>query len=152
MFAYSRNGVAVIVFLIMSGLVACSNPAEDEDEEHAEVEGLVLVLGGEEVVRVAEAEVTGSLTVDIGGEATSDITVGFLDHDGDEVHGEDLDSEFNLRVDIQGGQLVTVSHTGRWTFTLQQAGSAEGSTAIRVLLMHGDHADFTTPDISVTVE
>ncbi len=149
MFSYRRNGVAVIVFLLMSGLVACSNPAEDEDEDHAEVEGLVLVLGGEEVVRVQEAEVTGSLTVEAG-ETTSDITVEFLDHDGDEVHAEDLDSEFSLGVEVRGSEIVTVANTGRWTFTLH--GDEAGDTTIRVQLLHDDHADFTTPDISVTVE
>ncbi len=150
MFAYRRHGVAVIVFLLMSGLVACSNPAEDDhEEEHAEAEGLVLVLGGEEVVRVEEAEVTGSLTVGAG-ETTSDITVEFIDHDGDEIHAEDLDSEFSLGVEIRGSEIVTVAYTDRWTFTLE--GGDAGDTVIRVQLLHDGHADFTTPDISVTVE
>ena len=149
MFLYRRYGVAVIVFLIMSGLVACSNPAEDDDHEHADAEGLVLVLGGEEVVRVEEAEVTGSLTVGAG-ETTSDITVEFFDHDGHEVHAEDLDEEFSLGVEVRGSEIVTVAYTGRWTFTLQ--GDEAGDTAIRVQLLHDDHPDFTTPDISVTVE
>ena len=150
MFVHKHHGVAVIVFLIMSGLVACSNPAEDDDhDEHADAEGLVLVLGGEEVVRVQEAEVTGSLTVEAG-ETTSDITVEFLDHDGDEVHAEDLDSEFSLGVEVRGSEIVTVANTGRWTFTLH--GDEAGDTTIRVQLLHDDHPDFTTPDISVTVE
>ena len=149
MFVHKHHGVAVIVFLIMSGLVACSNPAEDEDEEHAEVEGLVLVLGGEEVVRVEDAEVTGALTVEAG-ETTSDITVEFLDEDGNEVHVEDLDEELSLNVDIRGSEIVTVASTGQWMFTLK--GDEAGDTAIRVQLLHDDHADFTTPNISVTVE
>ena len=150
MFVSKHYGVAVIVFLIMSGLVACSNPAEDDDhDEHADAEGLVLVIGGEEVVRVQEAEVTGSLTVEAG-ETTSDIEVEFLDHDGHEVHGEDLDEEFSLGVEVRGSEIVTVASTGRWTFTLH--GDEAGDTAIRVQLLHEGHADFTTPDISVTVE
>ena len=150
MFTYRRHGVAVIVFLLMSGLVACSNPAEDDhEEEHAEAEGLVLVLGGEEVVRVEEAEVTGSLTVGAG-ETTSDITVEFLDEDGNEVHVEDLDEELSLNVDIRGSEIVTVASTGQWTFTLE--GDEAGDTAIRIQLLHDDHADFTTPDIPITVE
>lgn len=150
MFAYKHHGIAVIVFLIMSGLVACSNPAEDDhEEEHADAEGLALVIGGEEVVRVEDAEVTGSLTVEAG-ETTSDITVEFFDHDGDEVHTEDLDEEFSLGVVVQGSDIVTVAYPGRWTFTLQ--GDEAGDTAIRVQLLHDDHPDFTTPDISVTVE
>ena len=150
MSVYRRHGIAVIVFLLMSGLVACSNPAEDDhEEEHAEAEGLVLVLGGEEVVRVEEAEVTGSLTVGAG-ETTSDITVEFLDEDGNEVHVEDLDEELSLNVDIRGSEIVTVASTGQWTFTLE--GDEAGDTAIRIQLLHDDHADFTTPDIPITVE
>ena len=149
MFAYRRHGVAVIVFLLMSGLVACSNPAEDDHEEHPDVAGLTLVLGGEEVVRVANAEVTGTLTVEAG-ETTSDITVEFLDEDGNEVHVEDLDEELSLNVDIRGSEIVTVASTGQWTFTLE--GDEAGDTAIRIQLLHDDHADFTTPDIPITVE
>ncbi len=150
MFVRKQYGVAVIVFLIMGGLAACSNPAEDDDhDEHADAEGLVLVLDDEEVVRVEEAEVTGSLTVGAG-ETTSDIEVEFLDHDGHEVHGEDLDEEFTLGVEVRGSEIVTVAYTGRWTFTLE--GGDAGDTAIRVQLLHEGHADFTTPDISVTVE
>lgn len=149
MFVRKHYGIAVIVFFVMSGLVACDNPAEDDHDEHADAEGLALVLGGEEVVRVEEAEVSGSLTVGVG-ETTSDITVEFLDHDGDEVHAEDLDEEFSLGVEIRGSEIVTVANTGRWTFTLQ--GDEAGDTAIRVQLLHDGHADFTTPDIPVTVE
>ena len=150
MFVRKHYGAAVIVFLIMSGLVACDNPAEDDHhDEHADAEGLVLVIGGEEVVRVEEAEVTGSLSVGAG-ETTSDITVEFLDHDGHEIHGEDLDEEFSLDVEVRGSEIVTVANTGRWMFTLE--GDEAGDTAIRVQLLHDGHADFTTPDISVTVE
>ena len=149
MFVHKHYGVAVIVFLIMTGLVACDNPAEDDHDEHADAEGLVLVIGGEEVVRVEEAEVSGSLTVEAG-ETTSDITVEFLDHDGHEVHAEDLDEEFSLGVEIQGSEIVTVAYPSTWTFTLH--GDEAGDTAIRVQLLHEGHSDFTTPDIPVTVE
>ncbi len=153
MFSIRLRGVAAIlfVFVIMSGLAACSNPAEDDDhDDHAEeIEGVALVLGGDEVVEVLEAEVTGSLSVDEG-ETTDDITVEFLDHDGEEVHAEDLDEEFSLGVEVQGSEIVTVANTGQWTFTLR--GDEAGDTAIRVLLLHDGHADFTTPDIPVTVE
>lgn len=153
MFSIRLRGVAAFafVFALAAGLVACDNPAEDDHaDEHADAEGLVLLLGGDEVVRVEEAEVDGSLTVEAG-KTTSDITVEFLDHDGDEVHAEDLDEEFSLGVEVQGDDIVTVATAtaGTWTFTLK--GDEAGDTAIRVQLLHEGHADFTTPDISVTV-
>jgi len=153
MFSTRLYGIAVILFvsLIASGLGACSNPAEEDDhDEHAEeIEGVALVLGGDEVVTVLDAEVEGSLEV-AEGEKTGVITVEFLDHDGEEVHADELDDEFSLDVVVQGSEIVTVEQPGRWTFELQ--GDEAGDTAIRVLLLHDGHADFTTPDIPVKVE
>lgn len=149
MFVSKHYGVAVIVFLIMSGLVACSNPAEDDHDEHAEVEGLMLLIGGEEVVHVHEGEVEGALTVPVGDE-TDEITVEFLGHDDEEVHADELDDEFSLGVEVQGDDIVHVHKEGRWTFTLD--GEEAGDTAIRVMLLHEGHSDFTTPDIPVKVE
>ncbi len=154
MFSTRLHGIAVILLVsaLMGGLVACDNPAEDDhdhDDHAEEVEGVALVIGGDEAVRVLEAEVDGSLTV-TEGETTGDITVEFLDHDGEEVHADELDDEFSLGVVVQGDEIVTVAYPGRWTFTLE--GDEAGDTAIRVQLLHNDHADFTTPDISVTVE
>lgn len=153
MFLNRFHGIAVFlsVFVIMGGLAACDNPAEDDDHDHhaEEVEGAALVLGGDEVVRVLEAEVTGSLSV-AEGETTGNITVELLDHDGEEVHAEDLGDEFSLRVVIQGDEIVTVAYPAAWTFTLQ--GDEAGDTAIRVQVLHEGHSDFTTPDIPVKVE
>ncbi len=154
MFLTRLHGIAVFlsVFVILGGLTACSNPAEDDEDhdEHAEeIEGVALVLGDDEVVEVLDAGVTGSLSVEEG-ETTGEITVEFLDHDGEEVHAEDLDDEFSLGVEVQGDEIVTVAYPERWTFTLH--GDEAGDTAIRVQLLHDGHADFTTPDIPVKVE
>ncbi|MXW64907.1 MAG: hypothetical protein F4Y00_05145 [Bacteroidetes bacterium SB0662_bin_6] len=154
MFSTRLRGIAVIVFIFVfaGGLAACDNPAEDDHDhdEHAEVEGLLLFIGGEEVVHVHEGEVEGSLTVPVDDE-TDEITVEFEGHDGEEVHADELDDEFSLGVVVQGAALVDVHEEGRWSFALH-GGDEAGDTAIRVMLLHEGHSDFTTPDIPVTVE
>lgn len=159
MFSTRLRGIAVMVFVSVfaGGLVACDNPAEDDHDhdEHAEVEGLRLLLDGEEVVHVHEAEVEGSLTVPAGEDGedgeTGEITVEFLGHDDEEVHADELDDEFSLGVVEQGDhEHVHVHEEGRWSFSLH--GEEAGDTAIRIMLLHEGHSDFTTPDIPVTVE
>ncbi|MEX0821889.1 MAG: hypothetical protein WD021_07070 [Rhodothermales bacterium] len=150
MSTYKRILSAVLVFGFIGLVAACDNPVEDElDDDHAEVEGVALMVGGEEVVRVLEGEVTGELEIAADG-GSVEIDVEFLDHDGDRIHAEDLDEDFSLGWEIADESVVTASQTGDWSFSLTPG--AAGVTDLSVQLMHGGHADFTTPDIHVHVE
>ncbi len=147
MYRHIVTGVLTITALFL--VSACNNPVEHSDDEHAEVFGFIFLMGGNEVVTVRDAVVTGSLAVGQG--ATTDpIEVEFTDEDGDHVHGEDLDDEFSLNVAVADEGMITISETGRWTFTI--TGVEAGETTLTVALMHGDHADITTPPIPVTID
>ena len=109
-------------------------------------------------------------------EATSaiyDIEVSFLDHDGDViVHDEDEEEEESLEFVIYendgSGSLVEVSSSAIISLAVEEheesGGEDEehhvgfeltalspGTSTFVVKLMHGDHADFTSLPVSVTV-
>ena len=129
------------------GLAACDNPVE-EDHDHAEVDGLILVSGSTHVVEVEEGVATGQLTITVG-EDPVEFEVEFTDHDGHEIHAEDLDDEFSLAVISDDTAIATVTVEGRFGFMLD--GIAAGTTEMEVQLLHDGHADFRTPKITVVV-
>lgn len=146
---------SIVLSLLLGGfLTACdSNPVEDDHEDHAEeIEGLRLVADGQTLASWTEDEgLSGSVTVSEGAE-TSVITVEFLDHEGDEVHAEDLSDEFGLdyAIDDEGVvEVVRPADAGRWGFTLR--GIRAGKTTIDVILTHVDHPELTGFDIPVIV-
>ncbi len=143
--------IAVIALLLGGVLAACDNPVEDDGDEHPgeEAEGLLLLSGGQELVRVEGGETSDTLFVPLD-ESTGEIEVDFLNESGDVFHGEDLEEGLTLALEIRGEEIVTVQPEGAWDFRLR--GDAAGETAIRILLMHEGHPDFTTPDIAVIVE
>ena len=65
----------------------------DHDEEHTDADGFVLEdESGTEVYREFEGTVEGSITLGVGD--TLELSVHFLDHDGDEIeHEEDEEVE-----------------------------------------------------------
>lgn len=142
------------LFFMMASLVlfsACDdNPADDDHDEHADAEGLVLRANGQQIVEVKEGVVTGSITVEAGDE-TALIQVEFRDHDGHEVHAEDLDAEFSLGYSFGDASIAGwEQHDGeRWEFHV--LGLAAGTTTLELQLLHNDHADFRTPPITVEV-
>ncbi|MEM6644940.1 MAG: hypothetical protein AAF730_01690 [Bacteroidota bacterium] len=130
---------------------ACdSTDVEDDDhEEHADVEGLMLRANGATLVTVDEGEVSGSISVPLGDE-TSLIFVQFMNHDGETVTIDD--PEFSLGYAI--GNTSTIEweqHEGE-DYEFHLKGLSAGTTTLTLELLHGDHADFKTPAISVVVE
>jgi len=139
--------------LLMSLLlfwVGCEedNPV-DPHETHNEAEGLVLKMNGANFVVVKEGKVQqGKIEVKVS-QTTALISVRFLDADGDEFIPTEEHSSLSLK--LQDATLATASVHGSdpWTFTV--SGIKAGTTALEIKLMHGDHADFTAPAISVEV-
>lgn len=157
MYAYAKILVAVVALALVTS--ACENPVEDDhdnDHEHAEAEGLVLMSEGNELVRVESAQVSDTMIVAL--DESIDIEVEFLDEDGDHIHAEDFDEEFSLDWEVSDENalddadvvVITVTSTGDWSFSVE--GAAAGEATLTVKLMHGEHADFTTPGIPVRVE
>ena len=152
----TRKSVLYSIFALLMafGLTACDdNPVDDDhDDEHAEVEGLALVINGVEVYRVLAGVVTCDdepcgITVEAGAE-TPLIRVEFLDGEGDEIHAEDLDDDFTLGHEIDDTSIAEFeqhAEDGRWNFHIH--GEQSGVTEMQLQLLHVGHADFTTPPL-----
>jgi hypothetical protein len=141
-----RIGILAVVLAV--SFSACD--WVDEHDEHTEAEGLILRIDGVDSVTVREAQVTGRLLVSVG-ETTPLVQVVFLDHDGDEIRAADIEEDSKLAWQVLNPQVASVSQpTGQpWAFRLE--GTTVDTTSLRLMLMHGDHADFTTPWIPVEV-
>lgn len=140
-----------LTFVTTILLAGCSNPASDDDDhdhdEHSEPYGIQFVMNGETVVTYQDGNTEGHFDVEEEHE-TSLITAEFLDEDGDEIHGEDLDDEYSLAWEIADTDIADIEQhdeDGRWSFHI--VGKTAGETTMQFMLMHGDHADFKTPAV-----
>lgn len=138
-------------FAITMLLAGCDNPAgEDDHEDHADPEGLQLVMNGDVIWSYIDREASDDHIDLEEGQETERITVEWLDEDGDEIHGEDLEDEYGLGWEIANEEIVSVEQhdeDGLWSFHLH--GETAGETTMQLRLMHGgdDHADFKTPAV-----
>ena len=141
----------VWLFVILLGLSACAdNPVED-DHDHAAIEGLGLLMSGQEVVVVANAQVSGTITVQAGQESPA-ILVEWRDADGNHFHDEDLDPVLSLGHTNNDETVATLEQhagEGRWIFHIH--GESPGTTSIELQLFNNDHVDFRTPSIPIEV-
>ena len=148
----------------------------DHDDEpfHADADGFVLKVDGNQIYRQFEGEHEGSITLKVGEEL--DVLATFLDHDsheflpenpeeeGDHDHGEEevfalalseFDSsiiEIHLHEDEEGEEHEDEDEEHADEYVFEVAGLRAGQTGIKLQLMHEGHADFTAAlKIPVTV-
>ena len=154
---------AQLVLLITSMMfftTGCEDDDHDHDEDHTDAEGFVLENeSGTEVYKEFEgAIVTNNLTLSVGD--TLELSVHFLEHDGDEIeHEEEEGEEDELSVSGFNADVAVVSveeheETGinHHEMALEIIGVSADSTEFKLELMHGDHADYTsTNNVPVTV-
>lgn len=142
----SRYLIGTVISIL---LISCSNPASDDDhDEHTEPYGLELVMNGETILEYFDGDINGQLSVNEG-EETSLITLRFLNEVREEIHEDDLDEEYSLAWEIADDQILAIEQhdeDGKWGFHIH--GKSEGTSNIQLRLMHGDHADFETPDVA----
>lgn len=141
--------ILVFTFSVAILLAGCSNPASDDNdhEEHTEPHAIQFVMNGETILTYQNGNTTGHFDVEAGNE-TSLVTAEFLDENGNEIHGEDLDDEYSLAWEIANTDIADIeqhSEDGRWSFHI--VGKTAGETAIKFILMHGNHNHFKTPDL-----
>ena len=181
----SRILLAVIVAVLpfMGGCSEDDNPITDDHEDevfHADADGFVLKVDGDQVYRQFQGEHTGELTVTVGEEI--DVQVSFLDdHDHEfnpieeqhEAHdheeGEE-EEEFALNLSEYDDTIIEIhldEHEDEHGHSEDEdhhededsdlsfgvEGLSAGETTIKLQLMHGDHPDYTAALlIPVTVE
>ena len=151
-----------IVFIAFS----CSNPASSDDG-HTTAYGLALEDStGQEVYKQLNGVITGTISIPVGGSGL-ELSVHLLNQDGSEIaHEEDHEGETEEEEEL----LVASGHdTNIATVEVESHDESEGeeeehgmgihltgvsvgSTSFTLQLMHGDHPDFTSLDIEVTVE
>ena len=139
----------------------CEDDAHDDHEEgHTDADGFILEdAAGSEVYREFEGDATGSVTLAVG--ETLELSVHFLDHEGNEIAHEEEgeeDHEDGLAVSENNASVAVVEveeheegedHHG---MAIHVQGVSAGSTSFKVQLMHDGHADYTsTNNVPVTV-
>ena len=156
---------AQLVLLITSMMfftTGCEDDDHDYAEDHTDAEGFVLEnKSGTEVYKEFEgAIVTNNLTLSVGD--TLELSVHFLDHDGEEIeheeedHGEDEDE---LRITGNDESIAIVEaeeheegEEEHHEMAIHVNGVSAGSTEFKLELMHDEHADYTsTNNVPVTV-
>ena len=147
---YSRLSLA-LAFGVFA-LAACDDdPAAVE--EHAEPEGVELIMSGQTIASFngATQTWTGEMDVDVGQE-TPHITVQFVDDDGDPIP---LDEDLYLDVIVEDEAIAEFEQDTPGEFGGHLHGVAAGETDVTFRLMHGaigtGHADFVTTPVHAHV-
>ena len=134
-------------------LSACDSETEPDEDHAEEVEGVILVLGGDTLATYDghDSEWTGELEVEPG-EETGHIAVTFVDHDMEEVQ---LGDDFYLEVEVEDESVAEFEQDTPGEFGGHLHGGDEGDTDVVFRLMHGTvgsgHADFVTTALHIHV-
>tara|TARA_Y100001980_G_C14525490_1_gene300982 strand:- start:900 stop:1409 length:510 start_codon:yes stop_codon:yes gene_type:complete len=144
--------------------VGCEDDDHDEhghEEGHTDAEGFKLEdENGNEVYSQFEGAIEGAITLNVG--ETLELTVHFLDDDGNEIEHEEEegeDHEDGLEVSGADPNIATVEVEGHEDegdghdhgMAIHIEGVSSGTTNFELRLMHQGHADFTSLDVLVTV-
>ena len=144
--------------------VGCEDDDHDEhghEEGHTDAEGFKLEdENGNEVYSQFEGAIEGAITLNVG--ETLELTVHFLDDDGNEIEHEEEegeDHEDGLEVSGADPNIATVEVEGHEDegdghdhgMAIHIEGVNSGTTNFELRLMHQGHADFTSLDVLVTV-
>ena len=133
----------------------------DHDEEHTDADGFVLEdESGSELYKEFEGTMTGTVTLSVGD--TLELSVHFLDHEGNEIeHEEDEheEEEGELTISEYDGSIAVVEaeeheegEEEHHEMAIHVIGVSAGSTSFKLQLMHEGHADYTsTNNVPVTV-
>jgi hypothetical protein len=144
----TRGPLLILIAALL--LAGCENPIAYETDHLEAVEVVLRAADGAELARTVENRTwTGVAADGLGvsvGEAL-DLRVGFVTLDGREVGLTSFDG-VSLRAEWEPEGFAV--HEPLDTLDLIH-GLRPGTTSLRLLAWHGDHADFATPPIPVTV-
>jgi activator of 2-hydroxyglutaryl-CoA dehydratase len=140
----------------------CEDDDHDHDEDHTDADGFILEdESGTEVYREFEGAMTGTVTLAVG--ETLELSVHFLDHEGNEIEYEEGEEEEEhddeLVVSENDASVAVVEvedheegEEEHHEMALHVVGVSTGSTSFKLQLMHEGHADYTsTNNVPVTV-
>ena len=137
-----------VVFLLTS-MILFTAGCEDDDhdhDEHTDADGFILEDGsGTEVYREFEGAVEGAVNLSVGD--TLELSVHFLDHDGNEIeHEEEEEDELSVSGNDSNVAVVEVEEheEEHHEMAIHVIGVNVGSTSFKLQLMHDGHADYTS--------
>ena len=158
---FSRFIKACTIFSL-SFVLLFTTGCEDDDHDnhdhgHTDADGFILEdESGTEIYREFEGAITGGVALSVG--ETLELSVHFLDHEGNEIeHGDDHeeeeeDHEDGLAVSGFDSNIATVEVEDDHGHAIHVVGVSSGSTSFQLKLMHEGHADYTsTNNVPVTV-
>lgn len=174
---FLRSLKAYTIFSLTCAMLFITGCEDDDhdnnDDGHTDADGFILENeSGTEVYREFEGAVTGSVALSVGD--TLELSVHFLDHDGNEIeHDEEEEEEEGheegeLEVSGSDASIAIVEveheeeeeegddhdhdHEEEHGAALHIIGVSSGSTSFQIQLMHDGHADYTsTNNVTVTV-
>ena len=141
------NKLAAAVLASLAFVAACSDDPVAPDDDHAEAEGVELVLSGQVIASYDgdSQSWTGEMEVEVGQE-TAHIAVRFVDHDGDPIP---IDDDLYLEVSVEDESIAEFEQDEPGEFGGHLHGVSVGHTDVTFSLMHGavgsGHADFVAP-------
>ncbi len=150
--------MVLLLSSVMFFTTGCEDDSHDDhDEEHTDADGFILEdESGTEIYREFEGAMTGGVALSVG--ETLELSVHFLDHEGNEIeHGDDHeeeeeDHEDGLAIDGFDSNIATVEVEHDHGHAIHVVGVSSGSTSFQLKLMHEGHADYTsTNNVPVTV-
>ena len=168
-FLFIRAMKAHLVFMLV-GMFLITTSCEDDDhdhdhdEDHTDADGFILENeDGTEMYREFEGAMTGSLTLGVGD--TLELSVHFLDHEGNEIEHEEEgeeDHEDGLVVSENDANIAVVEVEDHeegeeggeehHEMAIHVIGVSAGSTSFKLQLMHEGHADYTsTNNVPITI-
>ena len=173
-----KSSLAFLLSFSLFFVTGCEDDDHDHDEDHTDADGFILEdAGGNELYREFEGAVTGGVTLGVGD--TLELSVHFLDHEGNEIEHEEEDHDEHDHdeedhdgdddgIEVSGADasiaIVEVeSHEeeedgdhdeeDEHGNALHIIGVSTGSTSFQLQLMHEGHADYTsTNNVTVTVQ
>ena len=158
MHGYAIYGIHALFCLVLIFNFACENDNHDHDEEHTDADGFVLEdESGVQIYRELEGNIEGSITITP--EDTLELSVHFLDHEGNEIEHDEKEDEDELSVSENDSNIAIVAveeheegEENHHEMAIHIIGISSGSTSFKLQLMHDGHADYTsTNNIPIVV-
>ena len=158
MHGYAIYGIHALFCFVLFFNLACEQDDHIHDEEHTDADGFVLEdESGVKIYRELEGNIEGSITITPGD--TLELSVHFLDHEGNEIDHDEKEDEDELSVSENDSNIAIVAveeheegEENHHEMAFHIIGVSSGTTSFKLQLMHDGHADYTsTNNIPIVV-
>ena len=158
MHGYAIYGTHALFCFVLFFNLACEQDNHTHNEEHTDADGFVLEdESGVQIYSELEGNIEGSITITP--EDTLELSVHFLDHEGNEIEHDEKEDEDELSVSENDSNIAIVAveeheegEENHHEMAIHIIGISSGSTSFKLQLMHDGHADYTsTNNIPIVV-